>query len=341
VQRGHIYKDHGAWFVQFYEAGKRVTRRLGSVEEYPTQRSVEPLAHELMRSVNASPSGVTLDEFLERQYLPDTARLKKSTHHGYVNVYKTHIAGRPEASLKMREYRTKEVQDLLDAIATRPLAAATLQHIKAFLSGAFRFAAISGVREGNPVRECRIPTHRKPTTETQAYSLDDIKRILMVLPLALKAAVAVAAFAGLRLAEMHGLDWNDYDGENINVERSAWRGHVDTVKTRASKNFVPVIPQLRAILDAYRSEGRMFPRALEHDGVRQIRPALQSIGLAWYGWHAFRRGIASNLFELGCDELTVARVLRHSRVQVTRDRYIKVRDAKLDDAMRRLSDALE
>jgi hypothetical protein len=75
--------------------------------------------------------------------------------------------------------------------------------------------------------------------------------------------------------------------------------------------------------------------------VRQIRPALKSIGLAWRGWPAFRRGIASNLFELGCDDLTVARVLRHSRVQVTREHYIKVRDAKLDAAMRRLSDALE
>ncbi|MFZ0948981.1 MAG: hypothetical protein WAN19_12665, partial [Candidatus Sulfotelmatobacter sp.] len=59
-----------------------------------------------------------------------------------------------------------------------------------------------------------------------------------------------------------------------------------------------------------------------------------------YGWHAFRRGIASNLFELGCDDITVQRVLRHSRVQITQAAYIKIRSPKLDEAMQRLSDAV-
>jgi hypothetical protein len=32
------------------------------------------------------------------------------------------------------------------------------------------------------------------------------------------------------------------------------------------------------------------------------------IGLEWYGWHGFKRGIASNLYELGADEKIVQRV---------------------------------
>src|SRR6201993_4228840 len=32
---------------------------------------------------------------------------------------------------------------------------------------------------------------------------------------------------------------------------------------------------------------------------RVIRPAVEAIGLRWYGWHGFRRGIASNLYALG------------------------------------------
>lgn len=38
-----------------------------------------------------------------------------------------------------------------------------------------------------------------------------------------------------------------------------------------------------------------------------IRPDVQAIGLEWYGWHDFRRGIASNLYELGADEKVVQR----------------------------------
>ncbi len=75
--------------------------------------------------------------------------------------------------------------------------------------------------------------------------------------------------------------------------------------------------------------------------LRKIRPVMESLGYAWHGWHAFRRGIASNLFQLGADDLTVQRVLRHSKVVVTREHYIKVRDEKLDAAMQKLSNAIE
>jgi hypothetical protein len=32
---------------------------------------------------------------------------------------------------------------------------------------------------------------------------------------------------------------------------------------------------------------------------KPIRPALESVNLPWYGWRAFRRGLASNLYAMG------------------------------------------
>ena len=46
---------------------------------------------------------------------------------------------------------------------------------------------------------------------------------------------------------------------------------------------------------------------------RVIRPLIEAMGILWYGWHGFRRGIASNLFALGADEKVVQRILRHSK----------------------------
>lgn len=43
---------------------------------------------------------------------------------------------------------------------------------------------------------------------------------------------------------------------------------------------------------------------------RVIRPAVEAAGLPWYGWHGFRRGIASNLYELGASDKIVQRILR-------------------------------
>ena len=53
-----------------------------------------------------------------------------------------------------------------------------------------------------------------------------------------------------------------------------------------------------------------------------IRPLVR-IELEWYGWHGFRRGIASNLYELGADEKVVQRILRHAKSHVTKERYIE------------------
>jgi hypothetical protein len=43
----------------------------------------------------------------------------------------------------------------------------------------------------------------------------------------------------------------------------------------------------------------------------------------WRGWHAFRRGLATNLNRLGVDHSVIQRILRHSTVAVPQACYIK------------------
>jgi integrase len=58
--------------------------------------------------------------------------------------------------------------------------------------------------------------------------------------------------------------------------------------------------------------------------------------VAWHGWHGFRRGLASNLYSLGVDDLTIQRILRHDDVETTRKSYIKLREPNVTAAMTRL-----
>jgi integrase len=114
---------------------------------------------------------------------------------------------------------------------------------------------------------------------------------------------------------------------------------------------VPVIPALKAVLEAYRDnpgetryeqprreyhDDAMFKISLHDVGRARIKPLVAS----WKGWHALRRGLASNLYELGADDLTVMRILRHASVTVTRRHYIKVRDPKMTAAMASLESAV-
>jgi integrase len=64
-------------------------------------------------------------------------------------------------------------------------------------------------------------------------------------------------------------------------------------------------------------------------------------GIQWHGWHAFRRGLATNLHELGVPDKIIQKVLRHRNVSVTQACYIQPRDPAIAAAMRTLEEKLD
>ncbi|HZC35780.1 MAG TPA: tyrosine-type recombinase/integrase [Chthoniobacterales bacterium] len=61
----------------------------------------------------------------------------------------------------------------------------------------------------------------------------------------------------------------------------------------------------------------------------------------WHGWHAFRRGLATNLHQLGVDDKTIQAILRHSNVGLTMNVYVKSVSESQVNAMVSLSEKLE
>ncbi len=165
--------------------------------------------------------------------------------------------------------------------------------------------------------------------------------------------VAAAAYTGVRKGELRGLLWENYDGEEIRITQSYWRGKAQEPKTSNSRAPVPVIAQLAERLTLHRelagnrAAGLIFtgpegmPINLDALVADVIRPALDKAALFWHGWHAFRRGLATNLHRLGVSDKTIQRILRHANVAVTQAAYIKTVDADVAAAMRSLERSLE
>jgi integrase len=65
--------------------------------------------------------------------------------------------------------------------------------------------------------------------------------------------IGVAAFSGLSLSGIRGLQWDDYDGEFLHVRRAVWRSAIGEPKTEARRQSVPVIKPLREMLDGYKA----------------------------------------------------------------------------------------
>jgi integrase len=206
---------------------------------------------------------------------------------------------KPRCGIMLREFRTVDGERILDSIAKHhKLTSTTLAHIKAFLSGMFRYAKRQGViNSENPIRDVVLPTGN-PAGETHAYSLEEIGQMLKVLPEPASTIVAVAAFTGVRKGELRGLLWENYDGEQVLVSHSFWRGHALEPKTRQSKAPVPVITQLAQRLDRHRcflgnpANGLMFsspvekPINLDALAADVIVPLVTRAGVRWHGWHA-------------------------------------------------------
>ena len=211
----------------------------------------------------------------------------------------------------------------------------SLRHIKVFLSGVFKQAKRLGILDGiNPVQDVSIPRAAEPK-DTYSYTLEEIRSMLTALEELARTVVLTAALSGLRKSEILGLCWDDFDGKELSVRRSVWNSTVSETKTNRSRAPIPVVRQLADALEAHRlrtgplAVGPIFqagngkPLNLDNLVRRVIIPALEGTGVPWNGWHAFRRGLATNLHALGVDDKTIQAILRHSNVGLTMNVYVK------------------
>ncbi len=167
----------------------------------------------------------------------------------------------------------------------------------------------------------------------------------------------------------------------IKVTSGVVNGKRGDTKTTARNASVPLIPAVREMLDLYRlrmadpetgalpTTGVMFPSEagtpldLKNVYARRIDPILNACAecgeikkrhrladheyrrrddmVVWRGWHALRRGLGSNLHDLGVPDLTIQKILRHSNVTTTRKSYIHQREHQVTAAMGQLAAGIE
>jgi len=347
---------------------------------YRTKASVKPFAQELLAPVNSGllnpQSTMLVTDFVERVYFPEhvSKKLRPATLKQYRDVWENHLKNRL-GKLTLRSFRTVHGETMLAQIAAQTgLGRSSLRHIKAFLSGAFKQAKRLGILDGiNPVQDVSIPQAPEPE-DTYAYSLSEIKAMLAILKEPARTVVLCAALAGFRKSELRGLTWEDFDGKELSVRRSVWNSTISEPKTKRSKAPVPVVKQLADALETLRQRmgklavGPIFqagngkPLNLDNLARRVIVPALSPCAVCrkqesehkpeghvfqrdkalpeWHGWHAFRRGLATNLHALGVDDKTIQAILRHSNVGLTMNVYVKSVAQSQVNAMDALSERL-
>jgi integrase len=373
AQKGRIYKKDSSWWFRYKSPvivdGQKVWKdrylKFAPADQYASALAVEKAGlidqhkADLDTSKKTASTMQAVNDFVDNIYFPQKEYvLRPSTLTGYKDFYKRHFKPQFEGQ-RMCDIKLPVAQQMIDSIArdNPHVSAGLLKHLKWLGVAVFDFAAQQGAfnpDSKNPFSEVAIPRTKHVPKPTRHATLDDVVAMINALDEPAATVVALAAFSGLRKSEIQGLRWEDLKGNELHVQRTAWRpSHVvEETKTAASKAPVPVIPILGQYLEAHRdgfpSDGFIFsgskgkrPLDLHNLANRVIRPALAEAEIPWCGWHGFRRGLATTLYELGVEAKTRQSILRHANIAMTENVYTKPVSEISQKAMQKVQSAFK
>jgi integrase len=99
-----------------------------------------------------------------------------------------------------------------------------------------------------------------------------------------------------------------------------------------------ILRTLNRCVTCHKSEAEHAKHPVKFADHKYVKDS--SIGVAWHGWHAFRRGLASNLYALGVPDKVIQAILRHANVTTTMTHYVKTSGEAEKAAMGQLEAAL-
>jgi len=369
-KEGEIIETRTAFFGRYYhtaEDGSRKQKAIKLCEKSDLYRStadVQPLMDRLMGSFNKGQGSETitgqqrLSDFTEKHYFP-WCEVNKSapTVNGYQQIWNCYL--KPHiGSVALVNLSTAQVTAVLTHLAKSGgrkktgLGRYALSHIKFVLSGVYEYAIATGVlpMNANPVLGAKW-LHKVPRPKKQLeYSMDEVNAMLVILePLEIRAAAAIALayFGSLRPAEIRGLLWSDWTGEELNVRRTVWRNKVGSTKTEGSERTVRVIEPLRSLLERLRTQsaGESLlansagqPLSLDSLNVRVIAPTLKKAGINWRGYYPGRRGFSSLMTDVSGNVLNATGHLGHANPATTLGHYTKPQRKSIDAALEKIEE---
>jgi hypothetical protein len=123
-----------------------------------------------------------------------------------------------------------------------------------------------------------------------------------------------------------------------------WNDHIGAPKTRRVEADVLVIPLPKEDGGFQRVKMVGFfvvriPRPLDLDSLSR-REIPKFIDGAWFGWHAFRRGLGKRLNETGVNDKDIQSILRHADVSATQAFYILSSRERAEAGLKKLGRTL-
>ena len=194
-------------------------------------------------------------------------------------------------------------------------------------------------------------TPDEETIEKRVLSPTEFQGMMELIPEPYCTMCIVACCMGLRVSEILGLQWGDFDWKKLEVriQRAVVLGIPGQVKTIKSKAPMPLDRNLATVLVQHARNGNAIaapdqwvfvnpstdkPWRPSHIQSKYIRPAgLTATGVDGFSWHNFRHTFSTMLRELGTDIKVQQELLRHADISTTLNVYTQGSAAQKREAV--------
>ena len=164
----------------------------------------------------------------------------------------------------------------------------------------------------------RLPEHNQRDV---TLSLEQVMKLASHASENVAAAIWIALYTGCRRGELLKIAAADISDEEITVRA----GNTKTLKTRT----IPIVAPLRPWL-------MFLPLAINAEGLKSgFQRARKSAGMPHVTFHDLRRSCATLMIQSGIDLYVVSKLLGHSTIAVTQERYAHLQTDRMRDGLRR------
>jgi integrase len=306
--RGHIYLQHGAWYLQFYQTENRdgvLVKVRKSVFLHDKDRehnsasckAVRLLRDKELAKVSTGPQITSEDrkvvEYWEQRFLPHCEeilkvgpragqpRRKASTLKGYKQVWRQFLKDH-FGTCTLQKYQPRMGKQLLRSL-TASQGFNVLKHIKSLGSAIFQLALDDEIVTMNPWYNVPMPADAIEPEDTPHYTREQSEDLVSALVdhVDCQLVLSLACFLALGPAEIQGLRWEDVDKDWIHIRRNVVNGDETTPKTTECAATLPILDEVRVPLELWRKKcdnpktGWLFgdrPIDLHNIIARVIRP---------------------------------------------------------------------
>lgn len=325
-------KRSNVWNHFFWEHGKRHSRKIGTLKQYPNKKAA---SRAVQRKPTPTPTPKTISpqvSSLIEGYRNEKMPTRTDTRRSYESWIRLHIVPK-FGDCALSQLQARPVELWLDSLTLSPKSKA---HIRGLLSTIWDYAMWRGdvPTQRNPMELVTVKGSSKRTRQPRSLTVEEFQSFVCHLEQPFNLIALLCVSLGLRISEALALKWSDVDwlGATLRIERGIVMQKVDTTKTAESRKQMSVDAGLLEILKSWKqstqfnsqddwifaSPFKLGKLPWSYPWVWNVfRKASSDAGIGTLATHTMRHTFRSWLDSVGTPVGIMQKLMRHADVRTT------------------------